>query len=235
MGGGKYIKYGDWLGSPREPKFFRSPRIIVRQILSGEKKRIYAGYCEEELYNAQIGFNLVLKDDLKDKNYLKYLLGIINSKLMTWYHEEKFIDKTKDSYPKILIENAKQLPIEFNEEMFENLVNKVNKMNYIQEKLISTANSFRTYLNIGNITNRNKLYSFWELNSNDFIDRVNSKRKLNSDERKNLRMNFEENKVIINEFLEQINSLENKIDQIVYEIYNLNSEEIEIIEKSFRI
>ena len=119
--------------------------------------------------------------------------------------------------------------------MFENLVNKVNKMNYIQEKLISTANSFRTYLNIGNITNRNKLYSFWELNSNDFIDRVNSKRKLNSDERKNLRMNFEENKVIINEFLEQINSLENKIDQIVYEIYNLNSEEIEIIEKSFRI
>ena len=234
-GGKEYIKYGDWLGAPRDPKFFRNPRIIVRQILSGEKKRIYAGYSEDELYNAQIGFNLVLKDEFDDKNYLKYLLGIINSKLMTWYHEEKFIDKTKDSYPKILIENAKQLPIEFNNELFESLVNKVNKMISVHEKLVLTANSFRSYLNIGNITNRNKLYSFWELNSNEFIDRLNKKRKLNSDERKNLRINFEENVNIINECLEQIKSLEREIDQIVYEIYNLTPEEIEMIENSFRI
>ena len=83
-------------------------------------------------------------------------------------------------------------------------------------------------------TNRNKLYSFWELNSNDFIDRVNKKRKLNPEERKNIRMNFEENKIIINEYLKQITSLEKEIDQTVYKIYHLTPEEIEIIEKSFR-
>ena len=48
-------------------------------------------------------------------------------------------------------------------------------------------------------------------------------------------MNFEENVIIINEYLEQINSLEEEIDQIVYEIYKLTPEEIELIENSFKI
>ena len=47
-------------------------------------------------------------------------------------------------------------------------------------------------------------------------------------------MNFEENKIIINEYLKQITSLEKEIDQTVYKIYHLTPEEIEIIEKSFR-
>ena len=55
---GKWICYGKWLGAPREQRFFTQPRIIVRQIVSGEPPRIFAGYTEQEFYNAQIGFIL---------------------------------------------------------------------------------------------------------------------------------------------------------------------------------
>lgn len=105
----EYISYGQWLGAPREKRFFASPRIIVRQIISGTPPRIYAGYTEEELYNTQIGFNILPKDETKVK--IKFILGILNSKLMNYYHKEKFLDPTKTLFQKILIANAKKFPI----------------------------------------------------------------------------------------------------------------------------
>ena len=107
--GNQWIKYGAWLGAPREKRFFTEPRIVVRQIISGDPLRIYAGYSEEELYNAQIGFNILTKDENKVR--IKYLLAIINSKLMNFYHREKYLDKSKNLFQKILIQNAKKFPI----------------------------------------------------------------------------------------------------------------------------
>ena len=107
--GKEYISYGEWLGAPREKRFFTSPRILVRQIVSGNPLRIYAGYTEEELYNAQIGFNIVSKTN--SKATLKYILAILNSKLMNYYHKEKFLDQSKNLFQKILIVNAKKFPI----------------------------------------------------------------------------------------------------------------------------
>lgn len=107
--GNQWIKYGTWLGAPREKRFFTEPRIVVRQIVSGNPLRIYAGYSEEELYNAQIGFNILAKDENKIK--IKYLLALINSKLMNFYHTEKYLDKSKNLFQKILIQNAKKFPI----------------------------------------------------------------------------------------------------------------------------
>ncbi len=105
----EYISYGNWLGAPREKKFFTKPRIVVRQIISGKPPRIYAGYTDEELYNTQIGFNILSKDEAKVK--IKYILAILNSKLINYYHKEKYLDPTKNLFQKILIANAKKFPI----------------------------------------------------------------------------------------------------------------------------
>jgi type I restriction-modification system DNA methylase subunit len=107
--GKEWISYGKWLGAPRDQKFFTSKRIIVRQIISGNPLQIYAGYTEEELYNAQVGFNIILRHSVQVS--LKYMLAIINSKLMNWLHRNKYLDQSKNVFQKILIENAKQLPI----------------------------------------------------------------------------------------------------------------------------
>lgn len=107
----EYIKYGDWLGAPRDEKFFKDPRIIVRQIVSGKPLRIYAGYTEDALYFTQIGFAIIPKPDSKLDP--KYLTAILNSKLLNFIHKYLYLDIEKELFQKILIENCKQFPIKF--------------------------------------------------------------------------------------------------------------------------
>lgn len=107
--GKEWISYGGWLGAPRQKRFFTNERILVRQIVSGQPLRIYSAYTNKEYYNAQIAFNLV--SNSKNKLSLKYIIGILNSNLMNYYHRNKYLDQTKELFQKILIENAKEFPI----------------------------------------------------------------------------------------------------------------------------
>ncbi len=135
--GKKWISYGDWLGAPREKRFFIEPRILVRQIISGDPLRIYAGYTEEELYNTQIAFNILLKEDIGLP--IRYILGIINSSLMTFYHRYKFLDESKKTFQKILIQDAKKFPIiRPNDDVLQNhIVSNVENIIIMKERLLT--------------------------------------------------------------------------------------------------
>jgi len=82
----EYLKYGDWLGAPRQKKFFTGPRVIVRQIISGNPSRIYAGYTENELYHTQIGFSIIAKSNSDFTP--KMLCAYLNSDVLTMVHQE---------------------------------------------------------------------------------------------------------------------------------------------------
>jgi len=132
-GGEEYISYGHWLGAPREKRFFTQPRILIRQIVSGNPLRIYAGYTETELYNTQTIFNLLLKP--KYNFDIKFLLGILNSRLMNFYHTYKYLDLSKNLFQKILIQNCKNLPmpaiinsLTINEFKYEKILDLVTQM-----------------------------------------------------------------------------------------------------------
>lgn len=131
--GESYIKYGSWLGAPREPKFFIKPRILIRQIISGKPGRIFAGYTTKELYNSQVAFNILVKDVFKKDVGIKYLLALVNSNLLSYYHREKYLDPTKTTFQKILILNAKKLPIKIGskaaQDRIENLVDTIVGLN----------------------------------------------------------------------------------------------------------
>ena len=105
----EYLKYGDWLGSPRKEKFFIVPRVIVRQIVSGKDMSIYAGYTNLPLYHTQIGFSIIPKNDSNIS--MKLLLALINSSIIRFYHKFKYLDFEKKTFQKILIENCKQFPL----------------------------------------------------------------------------------------------------------------------------
>ncbi len=101
-----FIKYGFWLGAPREERFFTEPRVIVRQIVSGKPPKIYAGYTDKSLYFTQIGFSIIPKSDIT----VFELTALLNSKLMNFYHKNLFLDIEKELFQKILIENCKLFP-----------------------------------------------------------------------------------------------------------------------------
>ena len=117
---GEYLYYGEWLGAPRERRFFTDPRIIVRQIISGNPLRIICGYTTEELYYTQIGFGIIPKD--RKSESAKFFTALLNSSLINFYHSYKFLDTEKVIFQKILIANCKEFPIKDN---FSHYVSKV--------------------------------------------------------------------------------------------------------------
>lgn len=124
-----YIKYGSWLGAPREERFFTEPRVIVRQIVSGKPPKIYAGYTDKPLYFTQIGFSIIPKSDIT----VFELTALLNSKLMNFYHKYLFLDIEKELFQKILIENCKLFPCR----VFKDS----NSVKAIIEKIIKTKSS----------------------------------------------------------------------------------------------
>jgi hypothetical protein len=124
-----YIKYGSWLGAPREERFFTEPRVIVRQIVSGKPPKIYAGYTDKPLYFTQIGFSIIPKSDIT----VFELTALLNSKLMNFYHKYLFLDIEKELFQKILIENCKLFPCR----AFKDF----NSVKTIIEKIIKTKSS----------------------------------------------------------------------------------------------
>ena len=105
--GTDWIKYGQWLAAPREQRFFKQERILVQQIIDWSSLRILVGWTVEELYNTQNQFNLLA---LNGTN-LKFILAIFNSRLMSFYHRQVFLDVALQRFQKILIKDAKTLPI----------------------------------------------------------------------------------------------------------------------------
>ena len=103
----KWISYGPWLGAPREQRFFTERRILVKQIIDWTAKRIWASITDEELYNTQNAFNLLCKRPYT----LDFILGILNSRLMTFYHRKRFLDEFKMRFQKVLIKDCRRFPI----------------------------------------------------------------------------------------------------------------------------
>ena len=102
--GTTWISYGDWLAAPRNPKFFRLKRILIREITN---PRILAAYTEDEYYNTPSIINVVEFRGIDPY----YLLGILNSRLLSFYHIETSPKSKKGLFPKILVNDVRNLPI----------------------------------------------------------------------------------------------------------------------------
>jgi len=106
--GNRFIKYGLWLSAPRDPNNFIGPRLLVQEITGGTDRRIIATYCEKELYHSRDV--IPVKCDLKWPKPF-FLLGIINSWLITWRHHRRSPKAKKALFPKVLVSDLKQIPI----------------------------------------------------------------------------------------------------------------------------
>lgn len=106
----QYIKYGKWLAGYVSEKFFTSPRVLVMEITRGNIYKIKSTYIEKELYNTPSIINIIHQNN--DKNYLKFILSCINSKLYSWYHLKRHSKANAEtSIPKILVKDIRNLPI----------------------------------------------------------------------------------------------------------------------------
>ena len=228
----EFINYGDWLGAMREERFFTAPRIIIRQIVSGKPPRIYAGFSDQSYYFTQIGFGVIPKPEF----HVKYILSLLNSTLITYYHKYKFLDLEKELFQKILIANCKQLPIKAipieEQQIFVSKADSIIELNLgLQKKINRFINRIKSNLEIEKFNN--KLYAFYDLDFKTFLSEL-KKQKINLSltEQDEWEDYFNTNTTEINHLLTEIENIDKEIDQMVYVLYGLTEEEIKILEDS---
>ena len=120
-GGKSWIKYGEWLAAPRDPKYFTGERIILRQIPS---KRLVATIIKEDFCIDQTVFIAKPKQIALPLNYL---LGIINSGLMAYYFKYRN-EELDEVFPKVKLEQFKNLPIKIVPKDQQQIIELVDKM-----------------------------------------------------------------------------------------------------------
>tara|TARA_R110002051_G_scaffold4229_5_gene22725 strand:+ start:49173 stop:52445 length:3273 start_codon:yes stop_codon:yes gene_type:complete len=204
--------------------------------------------------NNQCNFQLDTKGYyLSDNNFYiksssKDLLGLLNSKLIYFYLRNicttlqgGYYDFRRDKIDTIPIK--KNIPIGFISNLVDRVIDKHSRYN----KCISL---FSIYLKVQNKIEKStrKLQNWHELDFNEFLKELNKAIKATNKERLKedkeaipiltkkdefewLEL-FEENKKKAQDLQSQINQTEKEIDAMVYELYGLTQEEIEIVENS---
>lgn len=104
----RFVKYGPWLAAARDPQNFVGPRLLVQEITGGSSRRIIAAFCDRELYYSRD--IIPIKCDRTWQSPL-FLLGILNSWLITWRHHRRSPKAKKALFPKVLVSDLKDIPI----------------------------------------------------------------------------------------------------------------------------
>lgn len=118
--GKDWLSYGEWLAAPRRKEFFTEERILIREITN---PRILATFTEEEYYNTPSIINCI-----EFKANPLYLLGILNSKLFTFYHFSSSPKANKGLFPKILVADVRKMPIKIDTSLCPSMVELVKKI-----------------------------------------------------------------------------------------------------------
>ncbi len=105
---GEWLKYGPWLAAPRDHRFFSGTRLLFREV-PGPGKRIQATFAEGIYYH---GHSITPFVKHPDNMYdLKYILGIANSKLISWLGGKTLPNFGKDVFPKMNPQDVSAIPI----------------------------------------------------------------------------------------------------------------------------
>jgi adenine-specific DNA-methyltransferase len=99
----RWLKYGLNLAAPRDPELFEGTRILVRRIVG---ERLIATLTETDYVTSQL---LQIVKPYDESNG-KWLLAILNSRLIAYYFRKKYnrLDKT---FPEIRLYELASLPI----------------------------------------------------------------------------------------------------------------------------
>ena len=103
----EYLKWGKHLREPRNNwDLFSTPRILVRQIPSKLPYCINACYTEDTILNDRNSMNIIYI-----KENPKYVLGVLNSKALSFWFAHKFGKLQRGLFPQFKINELATFPI----------------------------------------------------------------------------------------------------------------------------
>lgn len=105
-----FISYDDEIREQKPWPYFSDERILLRQVLS-RRLRIQATYTKDAFLTNQSVQSLLLKPNVEPRFSLKFLLAILNSRLLSWFFRNINSVARRDDFPKIIIKQTRELPI----------------------------------------------------------------------------------------------------------------------------
>jgi adenine-specific DNA-methyltransferase len=106
---GEWIKYGPWLHDYRSMEWLTGPRNLIREITAKGRHKICATYVEETYCNYKTILNLKYANDRSFS--MKYLLGLLNSSLLSFLYPLVSNKIVRDSFPRLSVADLRKLPI----------------------------------------------------------------------------------------------------------------------------
>ena len=226
----EYLNYGKWLHRARKFKYFFEDRILIQEITGGNPPRISAVNYSGKLFHDP---GIISCLNISNLN-TKYLLALINSKLISWYNYMTSPKGNRLTFPKILIGDIRKLPIiESNLEKQQAFVEKTEGMLSLNKDLQKVSLDFqRTLLRKFNFESlSNKIEEWYMLTYSEFIKELGKKKiKLSLSEEVEWEEYFLKESGKAFDIKSRLESTDKEIDQMVYQLYGLTEDEIKIVE-----
>jgi type I restriction-modification system DNA methylase subunit len=231
---GSYLRYGKHLAAPRTFNLFDGKKIIIREITGNYPKCLIATYNEDiYLFNMS---NIAIVEKTNSDISLKYILAVLNSKLLSYYFVKNTAKSVRKLFPKIILNDLRKFPIkkikpEFQEPFIEkaDLILALNKE--LQEQSQKFQRTIQRKFNLEDLPK--KLQDWYLLSYAEFIKELAKKKvKLSLSEEAEWEDYFETESKKAQDLKAQIDKTDKEIDQMVYELYGLSEEEIGIVENS---
>lgn len=220
----------------------------VEKIHSCKRKDIFE--TDEKLFFRRVSSNLVFTYDNQKyfalntlivvnllpgiKIPIKSFLAILNSKLLNYYYTNKY-KSTKTVFSEIQARTIKLLPIPISIENKSTLLSeKADQMLLLNKELQDVSEKFQRTLkrkfSLEDLSK--KLQDWYNLSFSDFIKELGKQKvKLSLTEEAEWEDYFIAEQQKAQSIKNTITQTDKEIDQMVYELYGLTEEEIEIVEK----
>jgi hypothetical protein len=227
-----FLHYGLHLAEPRNIDLFEGGRILVRRIV-GNKLVVFP---IDQTYIA----DQLLHTVKPSKNEYLELSVILQSKLISYFFKKTY-DRNEKTFPEIRVNELGSLPIaKMSLDQRESLKQEAIRLLKFNDDFHTISQKFSSYFSkqykIEKLSG--KLEKWYELDFMDFVKELNKNIKAvgslsltKKDEFEWIDL-FEENKQKALSIKTEIDRTDKEIDQMVYELYELTDEEIQIVEGS---
>lgn len=215
-------------GYKKDNFYFSGERILIRET----GNRITALYLDKEEFqqNRSLYSIKINNDDF----LIKYVLSILNSRVIQFYYQNKFAANT-DIFPKIRIGQVKLLPVKkisLKEQKY--FVGKADQMLSLNKELQELSNKFQRMLEreFGLESLSKKLQDWYNLSYAEFLKELEKQKiQLSLSQKSEWEDYFTAEQTKALSIQSEINATDKEIDQMVYQLYGLTEEEIEVVER----
>ncbi|MET0465637.1 MAG: N-6 DNA methylase [Chitinophagaceae bacterium] len=103
----RYIRFDETLAEPKPERYFTGERLLLRELISRQFRLQAVKAAEDFVTNKSMQSILPLQNSPD----LNFLLGVINSRLMSWYFLRRSNIAQRDDFPKIVLKETRLLPV----------------------------------------------------------------------------------------------------------------------------